>query len=147
MNPPPRFLFDECLSRPAVAELTTIKQIQSASLVDLLGRQGALDSEWIPRIAAEGRWVVITADGGKQRSRGGKLPRICREQGVTHVIVSSKIHAMRTQEKLEILLKVWDQIERVAEAPPGTRFKLRFRPAKGSGLLRIVLERVPDDRT
>jgi len=146
VKPPARFLFDECLSRPAVEELASRKQFEAVSLVGLLGEQGVLDSEWIPRIAADGRWIVITTDAGKRPSRGGKLPRLCREHKVTHVVISSTIHRKRTQEKLEALVAVWDEIARLNEAPPGTRFKLRYRPAKGSGILKLDLERVPDDK-
>lgn len=141
MSSPPRFLFDECLPGPAIVELAATHQIEFASLVALLGEQGALDNEWIPRIAAEGRWVVVTADGGKRGSRGGKLPHLCQEHKVTHVVISNTIHAKKTRDKLALISEKWEQIaEAVAKAPLGTRFRLRLKPARGSGILRVVLE-------
>lgn len=143
MNPSPRFLFDECLPAPAIKELAESHRIEFAALVPMLGEQGVIDDEWIPRLATEGRWVVITTDGGRQRSRGNKLPRLCREHEVTHVIITSSIHSKKAAEKLRILSESWDRIVKaVAAAPPGTRFKLRYKPAKGSNILRVVLERI-----
>lgn len=143
MNPSPRFLFDECLPAPAIRALAESHQTEFASLVAMLGEQGVVDEKWIPLIATEGRWVVITSDGGRQRSRGAKLPDLCREHNVTHVVITSSIHSKKTADKLRILSESWDRIvQAVTEAPPGTRFRLRYKPAKGSGILRVVLERV-----
>jgi hypothetical protein len=146
LSGPARFLFDECLSGPSVEELRgLIPDCPEFDHIPRKFRQGELDSEWVPSIAREGRWIVITADAGRKPSKGGKLPALCRDCKVTHILLSASIHALSTAEKQAIILSAWSQIARLGEAPAGARYKLRFRPAKGSGILRVVLEPVPDD--
>ena len=66
-----RFLFDECVGKPVMESIRQFLQSEAefAHICDYL-QQGVLDAGWVPRIAAEGGWVVITADGGKQSKRG-----------------------------------------------------------------------------
>ena len=92
MNPP-RLMFDECVGKPAMEEIqrTISLSLDEAEFKHVLDfqRQGVLDEDWIPRIAREGDWVVITADRGRRGSakKGEKLPVVCKQQGVTHVVL------------------------------------------------------------
>jgi hypothetical protein len=65
VRPAARILFDECVGRPHVdalrGRLTTNVELVHISTYY---REGVKDTEWIPRIAAEPGWVVMTADRG-----------------------------------------------------------------------------------
>jgi len=101
--------------------------------VDKFG-QGQKDEDWIPKLGSEGGWVVITADAGKQSKRGHKLPDLCREFHVTHLILSSKLHHKSASEKVRWIAAAWVFIETLHDEPPGSRFQLRLKPGKGMSL-------------
>lgn len=103
-------------------------------------QQGTPDNVWIPQVAQEG-WIVVSTDRGRNRpTYGGKLPVLCQESKITHILFSPKLHHCRAHEKVAALAMVWKEIEAIADAPPGSRFKLRFRVAKG-GAKSVVLEK------
>lgn len=101
---------------------------------------GVLDNEWVPKISDEGRWIVITADAGRKSNIGGKLPDLCSEYKITHVVFSAALHNKKVQEKAGALLMVWDKIELLNTEPPGSRFKLMFSQGK-KNVLRVVLKK------
>jgi hypothetical protein len=104
--------------------------------------QGTTDDVWVPQMSKEGVWVVISSDRGRQSGLGAKLPLLCKEHKITHVLLSSALHKKKSHEKVAVLALVWAEIERAATAPPGTRFKLRLRQSKGVPGFRIALERI-----
>lgn len=104
--------------------------------------QGEKDEHWIPKLSAEGGWVVITADGGKQSKRGQKLPELCWEYGITHVVLSSTLHSKKSSEKVGILAALWSQIEPLHEMPKGSHYHLRYRTIKGKNAVVVALEEV-----
>ena len=104
--------------------------------------QGEKDENWIPKLSAEGGWVVITADGGKQSKRGQKLPDLCWEYGITHVVLSSTLHSRKSHEKVGILTTFWNEIELLHEALAGSHYRLRFKPLKGKTAVTVALELV-----
>lgn len=145
MSTPAKFLFDECLGEPMMKKL---QEMVSGSphfkhLREIF-EQKTPDSEWIPEIAREGGWVVITSDNAKRSNRGGKLPRLCKEHKVTHILFSPALHSKRADEKLAALVLMWAQIAEVHKEPPGTGFKLRYRDRADKQGLGIVLEKVVD---
>lgn len=118
------------MGRPAISSLATLVDISSepvelAHVLDFYA-QGTPDEEWIPAIASKG-WIVVTADRGKRSSRGGeKLPMLCRQWRVTHAVMSAKIHAMKSIEKIRCLLEVWDDLVALQHAPRGSRHSIRL---------------------
>lgn len=124
-----RFLFDECLGRPVVE-----RQIKDslrlygsdAELAHLFSKfpMGAKDTEWIPAIAQEGGWIVVTADRGKHSKKDEKLPYICREFGVSHVMLSSGLHRRTMYYKYLAISSCWSALLDVGSHPPGTGFSL-----------------------
>ena len=134
MTSPPRFLFDECLSKPSMLELQGLvaPQLEFKHITDIFV-QGVLDSVWVPRIANDGRWIVITADRAKRGSRkGGKLPRLCLEYKLTHVLLSGSLHEKSTAIKRDAIRDKWSSILQLDRVPPGSRYKLLYRPVKGT---------------
>jgi hypothetical protein len=142
---PLRFLFDECIGKPVMEALRARLQtdVEFVHLIDLF-RAGEGDDVWLPRVAGEGGWIVITADGAKQSGKGPKLPELCRANEVTHVLLSTKFHTKTADEKVEGLVSLWEQLLAVGNAQPGTRYHIRFRSRKGTtDGVRVVLEEVP----
>lgn len=138
-----RFLFDECIGKPVMESIRQLVQSAAAfaHICDYLN-QGVLDAEWVPRIAADGGWVVITADGGKQSKRGNKLPDLCRHYGITHVVLSAKLHGLKSREKAAAVAALRAEIEKLSDEPAGSRFRLRYKEVKGRVGMTIVLEKV-----
>lgn len=143
MNGASHFLFDECIGKPVMLQLRQLVSTDSqfVHICDYY-RQGIKDTDWIPRIAAEGRWVVITSDGGKGSKKGEKLPDLCRAHSLTHVVLSSSLHQKSSREKIAVIAPLWPGIEALAFEPAGGRWQLRYRAAKGSNLLRLELRKI-----
>jgi hypothetical protein len=140
-----RLVFDDCLSRIAVNALTTLARfsrgtVEFAHLADFT-TQGRLDDDWIPEIAGKG-WVLVTTDRGKQPSRGGKLPALCRKFSLTHVMLSAAMHNKNQFDKLRSLFEVWPDLVKTSEAPPGSGYSLECT-AKGAAKL-VHIYRPPD---
>jgi hypothetical protein len=114
-----RFLFDECIGKPLMLELQSMVAPDSEfrHIVDTF-RAGEKDEIWIPRLGAEGDWIVITADAGTHSKRGRKLPQLCREYSVTHVVLSRTLHQRTVLEKVAALACIWPKIELLRAARP-----------------------------
>ncbi|MGE5611222.1 MAG: hypothetical protein ACM359_18375 [Bacillota bacterium] len=129
MTPALKLLFDENFGKPLVERLagllTVFPEKPAISHVLDLYAQGRPDDEWIPKVAKEG-WIVVSGDRAR-RYGGAKLPRICAQLNVTHILLSGKLHEMKQAEKIRAIVTVWPQI--VAQLPAavkGTRFSLRL---------------------
>jgi hypothetical protein len=123
------------LSEPVVEALRPFLEksgvvFQSKGVVSFQ-RAGVKDKEWIPKIAAEGGWVVLSADRGRRNRTGElpheKLPFLCRLHRVTHVLLSGTIQGSSVFVKGQAVVAVWKDLVRTAKAPAGTRFKLTKR--------------------
>jgi hypothetical protein len=144
VSAPARFLFDECLGKPLMETVRQTVPTEAAfvHICDYLS-QGVLDTDWIPQIAREGGWVVITSDGGKHSKKGDKLPELCREHGITHVVLSATLHAKKSHEKVAAIIEMWEQIEATVTAITGTRFQLQYKNTKRNRGVILTLVEVP----
>lgn len=136
-----KFLFDECLGKPLVDQLRTLCGESADRFASILDRQaeGVADEEWIPLLAAEGDWIVLSADRGKIVTRGAKLPNLCREYKITHVLLSAKVHRQPAMVKLHIFATIWPKlVEKVESAEPGERFVLRYFEMKNGLRIDVV---------
>ena len=100
---------------------------------------GTYDEDWIPSLAPGG-WTVVTADGGRtpNKKRGEKLPQLCAQHSLTHILLSSYVHHRVTFEKLLIIMSVWYQLIEIAsdETQTGNRYLLEPQlPVRGRGKL------------
>jgi hypothetical protein len=89
-----------------------------------LAKQAVKDKDWIPTLRDEG-WVVIAVDRAKKKggSHDGKLPSLCMQYGVTHVLLSRRVGQRRNFQKMLTILSVWhEMVEKIHAAIPGTRF-------------------------
>lgn len=123
-----RFLFDECLGRPLMLGLREVL-LSDAEFVHLIDKftSGVKDKVWLPQVAKEGDWIVITGDSGKGSRNGGKLPALCVEYAVTHVMFNTKLQQQKSATKAAALAAVWPQIEALSLCVPGTRAILRYQ--------------------
>jgi hypothetical protein len=132
LTDPPRILFDECVGAGVANVLATLLATSpvkpEVKHVREFQREGVPDSEWIPSVAGEG-WIIISADRGKRNKLEAddeKLPYLCRKLGITHVLLSAKIHMMRGFDKAVIIAGLWAAIaEQCTCCPRGTRFVIR----------------------
>lgn len=136
-------LFDENFGRPivrALAELFSFHRPRPrvAHLLERFADEGDKDEDWIPKCARED-WIVISADAGK-RGRS-KLPRICREFGVRHVLLVGQLVHRQQFEKVRAVLVVWPELFMITERPRGSRFKVKL--AAGRPILESVLDTRP----
>jgi hypothetical protein len=89
MGQPVKLMLDECLGRPIVLAMNEWLSWENPSpTIHHLTNyfiSGSLDPEWIPKIKGQG-WIIISQDKG---SKGrNKLPQICVECGITHIILT-----------------------------------------------------------
>jgi hypothetical protein len=119
----PKFLFDENFGLPAIQRLRTFLSASAdeESFPEIrhvleYHDSGARDIEWIPKMAEEG-WIVISADRGKKSSGGEKLPKICVQYGITHVLLSASVHHRPTFDKMMTVLSVWADLSELNSAP------------------------------
>lgn len=138
MNAAARFLFDENTGAPFVEALKGVvvldrrHPVEIAHTISLFGR-GARDAAWIPQVVAE-EWIVISEDRGMNSRAGDKLPVLCLQYRVTHVLVMPSILKHGGQfEKMRAVIAVWPKLLELAGAPRGTRVKLKYASAERSG--------------
>jgi hypothetical protein len=149
VKPRAKFIIDEnSLGIPATDSLKELLSFSpdDAEIDHVIRRFGAgtPDEEWIPRLAEDG-WVVITADAGKNRSSGRKLPDVCKEFRITHVIIAPGLHKRNNFCKQRAIVDNWERLLAAAEAPRGSRYSLKLSdPATGRTTLVCVSQPVQD---
>ena len=123
-----KLLFDENFGKTIIAALAALMRFHRDPplIAHTLERfqQGTVDDVWIPQIATDG-WTVFSADRAR-RCGGAKLPDLCAELGVTHILLTGNIHQLPQLEKMKHILFLWDDIVATSSAPKGTRFKLQL---------------------
>lgn len=139
----PRFIFDECFAKPAMIGLgeflSKLPDPPELKHISDFRLNGIRDENWIPSFAKQG-WITITTDGGKGGSKKGKkLPRVCHAHKMTHVILSPQLHGQPVKTKILSVASAWEQIVKLHEEPPGSRFSLRMNQAK-TGILLVKIE-------
>jgi len=120
-------LVDECLGRPIVEAMNEwLSWDNPPPIIHHLTNYfipGTKDPAWIPAVKNE-NWIILSQDKGK----GGKekLPRICVHYKITHIILSKSVGQLKQHQKATAIIAVWEQIKNCADAPEGTRFRLRL---------------------
>ena len=128
MNEPIKILFDENFGEPLVSALAVFLDWYEESVeirhLFKFAKASEKDEVWVPRIAPGG-WTVISTDRAK-RCGGKRLPDLCREYAVTHILLSASIHEAKQFEKMRAFIAVWPRIILAAKCNNGTRFSLRY---------------------
>lgn len=145
MKRTPKFMFDECVPPSAVEALVAV--LVDKPVFDFTAYRfggGSNDEHWIPEISKEKCWIVITGDGGEKPKRHErKLPDLCQECRVTHIVFTGKVHDCGWFEKAQILARLWDEIVATRSVRRGARFILRYHPHKPPSVNSVILERKP----
>lgn len=128
---PVKLLLDECLGRPIVESMNQLLSWDDPKptihhLTNYF-RPGSKDEDWIPKVKDEG-WIIITQDKGKKGK--SKLPQICAECKITHIILGKAAGSLKQLEKANAIISVWEDIKRCTDAPAGSRFRLRLNNAR-----------------
>lgn len=140
-----RLLFDDCLSKHAVAALAQLAgfsrgEVAVKHLVDF-AMAGEDDESWIPRVPSDG-WIILTADRGK-KNKGGKLPLICQRCRITYVLLSAALHTKNTFDRMRAILAVWPDLLTVSVDEPGCGYLIRIKN-HGRGVQLDPIYRHPD---
>lgn len=137
MTQPIRFFFDECLSRPAVeTQIAGMLSIYGANVVvaHLCTKysSGIKDRVYIPALAKEGGWIIITSDRGSHSIASDKLPLICQAFRVTHVMLSPGLAKRTMYYRTMAIQHCLPDLIACGSAPPGTGYLLCMRPSGNS---------------
>lgn len=143
-----KLFFDVCAVGPRA-----IKTIESATDLHALDIEVAHltsyfpantpDESWISTISEEG-WIVITADRGKHSRVGEKLPELCLDYQITHVLMSKSINQMSNYHRVAAIIENLDGIILCDEAKKGSRFHLRGTQGKAIATLAQVEVQIPE---
>lgn len=124
-----KLLFDETVGEPiARAILDVLRfddryQIDGTTIKDYLGK-GTLDSDWVPQVAKEGRFV-ITGDRGRRRD-GAPLDLLIPFHGASGAFMTGKLQGSKQVEKARSVIVLWPHIVKAATGTPGMRYRMRI---------------------
>ena len=128
MTAPLKLLFDENFGEPLVHALADFmaKYHEPVEICHLFVHvpDGTPDEIWIPRIKGVG-WTVVSTDRGR-RCGGRKLPDICFENQVKHILLSGMLHNAKHFEKIRAIVSAWSEIVLSIRSQSGLRYCLRY---------------------
>lgn len=123
-----KLLFDANVSQHAIQSLAQLLETcrENVELRHLVQDYplDTPDSGFIKDYAKQG-YVIVTGDSAKQSGRGDKLPKICIDEGITHVLFTGRLQQRRTFDKMRAIITVWPELLEAYNASPGSRFKLQ----------------------
>jgi hypothetical protein len=145
---PIKFLFDECISWKVVeAQLeSSVRLCEPSAIVAHLMRKfppGTKDRDWIPQIADEGGWVIVSMDRGMHGKREERLPILCRSFLVTHVLLSPGLAKRNMYIRTLAIESCWPDLIEASHAPRGTTYSLQMRELKSGVVYRLVKTQDP----
>ena len=124
-----KLLLDENLSPPATKVLSQLvkRTKESAEVWNLLDicPSGIQDPDWLPKFKSQSDpWLIITGDSGK-RCGGERLPELCTELGIRHVLLSGKLNQRKQFDKFRAIMTVWPALQKAFESDAGAQFRLQ----------------------
>ena len=120
-----RFFFDNCISRRIVRGLCEFEAEQGHTLEHLTTRFVASekDPDWLPALAAEGDWVILSADRKMRRSPDERAA--WQQANLTTYFFSPKFAESTSWHQVEEVVHWWACIKRHAtSAPRGTAWSV-----------------------
>lgn len=122
-----RFFFDACLSPHLVVSIAGLRRPgETYEVVGLRSRwpDSVPDLEWIPALAREAGWIIISGD--ERIAKRGPERLAWMESKLTAFFLIDDFASRRLNEQLAALATWWPEIVRVATtAPPGAGYVLR----------------------
>jgi hypothetical protein len=129
-----KLLFDECCSRRLARELHDFyhrdyPELEIRHVLDDWAA-GTPDSQWLETLREDSSWIVITKDAGRNSAQE-KLPLICREWGITHVVFTPGIISKGFASQKNAIAGIWEQLFHLHRLPPGSQVRLGESSQKG----------------
>jgi len=135
-----RLLIDECLP-PALISVYLSNHIRisrygvdAIHIKEYLG-EGKKDPNWVPQIARDRRWFVLSMDKGKHGKKTDALPLICYEYKVTLILLSERLVQKRIEYYGPQILAHWHNIVKGARGPKGAQYLLHLASGHQEGTL------------
>lgn len=126
-----RLLIDECLP-PKIISIYLSGHINlsgdgvaAVHIKDYLG-DGKKDPAWVPKIARDQRWCVLSKDKGANSTRLDALPIICAEHNVTLIRISEALKVRGLAFYGPQIISHWAELVAAMEGPKGAQYFLRL---------------------
>ena len=124
--------FDETFGHPWVTTLSNLFLMRRETQPILkhifqIAEPGTKDSEWTNNLG-HGNCIVISGDQGKDRPR---LPQICQQKNITHIILSGSVHHATKFERARAVIMLWPKILDTFKAPAGSRYQIQKDSSTG----------------
>jgi len=122
-----RFFFDNNVS-PRIAAAISILATQEKDEVTYLSKrfpEDALDVQWIPVLAAEGKWIIISGDEAIQRRPAER--KVFSDAKLTTFFLASAWPRAPFWDQAYFMVRWWPRIREFAQhAPAGTVVQIPF---------------------
>jgi hypothetical protein len=80
------------------------------------------DEVWVTKLTSSGH-VVISGDRGTHSKPFERLPRICKEHKITHILLSDGMHHKASGfERARAIIVLWHEIVTACDDVPGSRY-------------------------
>jgi len=126
-----RLLIDECLPPTLISAYLhshiglSGDGVDAVHICKFLG-SGKKDQEWVPKIARDQRWCVLSKDKGSKSTRRDALPLICYEREVTLILISEPVIQKGITFYGPQLLANWPSLVAAMQGPKGAQYLLRL---------------------
>jgi hypothetical protein len=135
-----RFFLDNCISAHIAEAIRCLARIQDYEIAHLREKfpEDTVDLDWIPALAEEGGWVIVSGDPKISRDKAERAA--WHESGMTAFFFNEPFARKRFWKQAEIVVRWWPEIVLMARKAPkgsgflvpwnGTEFKLIYDPEK-----------------
>lgn len=90
------------------------------------------DPDFVPELARDGRWAVLSCDLENRGSRLDSLRLACRRHGLTLICASTSLHDAGLEVYGPQFIVHWPNILEAAKGPKGGQYQIRFTSQKRS---------------
>jgi hypothetical protein len=74
---------------------------------------GVADVDWIARLSAEGRWVIVSGDARIARNKAEQAA--FRSSRLIGFFLAPALNRSKVTKQMQSLLALWDDIEKIAD--------------------------------
>lgn len=142
-----RLLIDECLPRKLISSYLhnhinlSNDGVSAVHITEHLG-SGKKDSAWVPKIAGDRRWCVLSVDKGSHSQRRDALPIVCAEAEITLIRLSPSLVRRTLTFYGPQILANWPLLVQAMQGPKGAQYLLRLHASSHSAntLDRTILD-------
>lgn len=93
-------------------------------LWELASEEEKDDEVWVAKLTSMGH-VVISGDRGTHSVLEARLPLICKEHKITHILLSDGMHHKASGfERARAIIVLWHEIVAACDDVPGSRYQI-----------------------